>query len=744
MAMANDGRTWGTRQQAEERAPLLPKPYGAGGVGIEFAPLDDARHLSGIDLDSCRDPATGAIEPWAQAWIDRLASYTEISPSKTGVKIFFVHVIVDRDRLQFAIGLGPKGQKKHSVLWTRGRDGDHPPAVELHLSNRYFAVTDDILPGCTDELREVPTDDLLQIIAVDGPAFVTETGNAEIPVSSKSNSTRKRGTIGNTDLSRSAQAFRVGAKARRDGASFDEMSEAIRTNPDTADWYTEKGTASAGRELQRIWEKADPLEGDLILSPSAPLVSARQFIGRLHTAEGVRTLHHQNASFYTWERSHYIEHAPEETRATLYRFLDTAMTYDDEELVAFNPTRAKVANVQEALAAEAQLSRAIRPAWLASDDTNPGDVISCRNGLLHLPSKKTRDHTPTFFTLNALNFDYQPKAPAPVAWIGFLASVWPNDPDAIGTLQEFFGLCLAADTSHQKAFLVVGPKRSGKGTIARVLTELLGAANVCSPTLGSLSTNFGLAPMISKRLAIISDARLSGKADQAVIAERLLAITGEDGLTIDRKFREAWTGKLDARFLILTNELPRLTDSSGALAGRFIILTMTRSFFGNEDRGMLGKLLPELPGILNWAIDGWERLNKRGHFVPPRSSAAAAREMEDLGSPIGAFLRDCCIVEQGLGVRAAELYGVWCEWCRQHGRDHPGTTQTFGRDLRAAVPGLTDVQPRGAAGKRERYYKGVGLNPELVLARDGTRANALCSALPKHSETYPNGVDPYG
>ena len=102
---------------------------------------------------------------------------------------------------------------------------------------------------------------------------------------------------------------------------------------------------------------------------------------------------------------------------------------------------------------------------------------------------------------------------------------------------------LSADTSQQKMLLIVGPKRSGKGTIGRVLQALLGHSNVVGPTLASLQTNFGLAPLIGKPLAIISDARLGGRSDQASIAERLLSISGEDAVTIDRKFG---TGLLQA------------------------------------------------------------------------------------------------------------------------------------------------------------------------------------------------------
>ena len=165
------------------------------------------------------------------------------------------------------------------------------------------------------------------------------------------------------------------------------------------------------------------------------------------------------------------------------------------------------------------------------------ELIACTNGLLHLPTRALLAHTPAFFSLNAFPFDYDPAAPAPVEWLTFLKQLWPKDQaydqHPAGDIRPL----LTGDTRHQKAFLLVGPKRSGKGTIARILTKLLGQANVCGPTLSGLGTNFGLTPLIGKRLAIISDARIGGKTDQNAIVERILAITGEDMLTIDRKHR---------------------------------------------------------------------------------------------------------------------------------------------------------------------------------------------------------------
>ena len=448
----------------------------------------------------------------------------------------------------------------------------------------------------------------------------------------------------------------------------------------------------------------------LVLYPSAPLESARIYLQLKHDSAQGRTLHHQNDTFYTWARTHYLEMTKEEVLSKLYNFLETADQPTKEEGVTapFNPNKNKVANVKEALAAAAQLPSTVRPpAWLG-DATHPParDLVSCTNGLLHLPTRKLLVHSPAFFTLNALDFSYDENATEPAEWLKFLKELWPSDKQSIEMLQEMFGLALTGDTSYQKAFLLVGPKRCGKGTIARVLTKILGQVNVCGPTLSGMSQNFGLESLIAKRLALISDARLGGKPDQQVVVERILAITGEDSLSVPRKNKEDWIGQLETRIMVLTNELPKLADASGALASRFLILLFTESFYGREDRGLTGRLSQELAGILNWSLDGWDRLKKRGYFVQPAAAAAAQRDFEDLGSPIGAFIRDCCKIGPVKECRPDELYSAWVRWCDNQNITHVGTVQTFGRDLRSVVPSLKTDQQRNN-GIRERVYKGI-------------------------------------
>ena len=472
-------------------------------------------------------------------------------------------------------------------------------------------------------------------------------------------------------------------------------------------------------EFERGWERGEreakangkAAPQGLVLDPRDPLPTARTFVDAFHQHDRGRTLHHHRGGYYSWTGSYYAEVPDADLRASLYCFLEDTLRIHQGKPVPFAPDSVKVGSAVDALKAVAHLpGNRNAPAWLDPHPSlSPAEMLACRNGLLHLPTQLLIPPTPRFFGLNAVDFDYNPNASAPTRWLEFLDSLSGDDLELIDTLQEIFGCLLTPDARHQKIFMLVGPKRSGKGTIGRILKELLGTTNVAGPTLSGLGMNFGLAPLIGKPLAIISDARLSTRADQQVIAERLLSISGDDALTIDRKFREAWTGTLSTRFLILTNELPRIGDSSGALASRFIVLTLSESFFGREDLDLTKHLLAELPGILNWSIEGWQRLQLRGRFQQPASSAEVIEELADLASPVGAFVRTRCTVGPGCSVLADTLFKAWQAWCEAQGQKDQGTVQTFGRNLRAFVPGLKTSQPRGSGPGRPRTYSGIKL-----------------------------------
>ncbi len=457
----------------------------------------------------------------------------------------------------------------------------------------------------------------------------------------------------------------------------------------------------------------DPETGRLVLSPRRTLPTAKAFVREFHQHTEGRTIHAYGGLIMHWRDNRYCQAEDEYIKHLLQPWLHKALRYvfsrrtGGLELAAFESNPTTVKQALDTIRSFVHLPVSINaPSWLDSRTDRPPalEILPCKSLNLHIPTGRILKPTPALFTINALDFDYDPDPEPPERWIKFLEQLFGDDLESTELLQEWMGYCLTSDTSQQKMLLLVGPRRSGKGTIGRIMRHLVGQGNVAGPTTSGLAGNFGLQPLIDKSLAIVSDARFGGE-NVGTVVERLLCISGEDTLTIDRKFLGSVSMKLATRFMFLTNELPRLNDASTALAGRFLVLRLTNTFYGMEDVTLTDQLVAELPGILLWAIEGWKRLKARGRFVQPESSEDAIRDLEDLASPVNAFVRERCIVGAGHRAWIDDLYKAWQAWCEQDGRTVVTHKQTFGRDLGAAVPGILRRRGTGLAS----FYEGIGL-----------------------------------
>jgi putative DNA primase/helicase len=146
------------------------------------------------------------------------------------------------------------------------------------------------------------------------------------------------------------------------------------------------------------------------------------------------------------------------------------------------------------------------------------------------------------------------------------------------------------------------------------------------------------------------------------------------------------------------------------LLHRDVPLLLSRSWLGKEDHGLEPDLRAELPGVLNWALDGLKRLAEHDRFTRPPGADEALVTLQDLASPVAAFVRDRCNRNPKHEVAVDTLYTAYRSWTDDNGRVK-STKQVFGRDLRAAVPGVR-VSQIGPIEDRTRVYRGVGLQPE--------------------------------
>jgi putative DNA primase/helicase len=479
----------------------------------------------------------------------------------------------------------------------------------------------------------------------------------------------------------------------------------------------------ATRQRRTVRDSQKAPQRTILPSPSMPMAVARRFAKERCQHDGVLTLRHWRDCWWQWRGSYWCELEDNEVLSLLYTFTEHATYINAKgDMVPWAPTRKKIGDLQEALAAITILAGDIdQPCWLDSRTT--GTIVAVANGLLEVETRRLLPHNPQFFNQTAVPFDFDKDAPQPKRWYDFLDALWPDEPDAIGVLGEWFGYVISGRLDLHKIFVMVGPTRGGKGVIARIETALIGKRNVCGPTLSSLGGEFGMQPMLGKTLAIISDARSSSSKNAPVIVERLLSISGEDTLTVNRKYKTQWNGKLPVRLHIISNELPRLGDASSAIVGRLVLLLTTRSWLNKEDYELEDDLRKELSGILNWSLDGLQRLtvDNEGHFTRFEAAEEAITQMRDLASPVGAFARERCVLGSGDGyeVDTDTLYDTYKSWCTDN--EYPKSPKAhFGRDLRAACPSVKKTRPRDTK-KRHHVYRGIRLRTEKDEAEEAAK-----------------------
>lgn len=729
---------------------------GYDGIGIVFA-ADDP--YCGIDLDDSLEDG-GTLLPWAAEIVSHFpGAYIERSPSKRGVKLWIKGRKPEgsKCRTNYQAGEVEIYDRARYFTVTGCSVGASPQTVPDHqeslnwLIGLLWPVTASATSATQPPTPSIATPDdqiIIDKIIRDPKHAALWSGNTS-PYNGDDSAADLALVgliafyVGPSDAGRIDRIFRQSSLCREKWTAREDyrrrtIERALSGKVDFYDWDRQAANAhrtlpppplrkspaaipdsrpTEGVGLVKLGER-DPATGRLVLSPRKTQPTADAFIRDFYAHRDGETtsrkLHAHAGQLMEWRGNRYVLVEDGAMRQKLLPWLHQALRYFTNrqtgavELTDFESNPGTVNAALDSIRALTHLSADVTPAaWLNHSDINPDprELLPFPSGILHVPTRKVLTPTPALFNVNAIDFEYDANAEPAERWTQFLEQLWGDDLESVQLLQEWMGYCLVADTSQQKMLLLVGPKRSGKGTIGRVLRRLVGEGNVCSPTTSGLAGTFGLQGLIGKSLAIVSDARFSGP-NVLIVVERLLNISGEDSISIERKFLGDVTLKLPTRLMFLSNEIPRANDASGALAGRFLVLRLDRSFYGQEDTGLESALVAELPGILLWAIEGLKRLRERGRFVQPQSAADALREMEDLASPTGAFVRDWCVVGSCERIDVSDLYDAFAEWCRQEGRTSTAYKQLFGRDLAAAVPSIT--VRRGS--DNVRFYQGIGLN----------------------------------
>jgi putative DNA primase/helicase len=147
-----------------------------------------------------------------------------------------------------------------------------------------------------------------------------------------------------------------------------------------------------------------------------------------------------------------------------------------------------------------------------------------------------------------------------------------------------------------------------------------------------------------------------------------------------------------------------LRDSTGALASRFNILVTTQTFLGREDHRLADRLMTELPGIFNWAMDGLERLRNRGYIKDHPAGIDARDEFEQMTSPMKAFIEDWCVVDESASVPVDILWMAHNQWTKENG-NRSFSKRKFIVEIKGACNGVRRDRKRLELSHLSHYYK---------------------------------------
>jgi putative DNA primase/helicase len=309
---------------------------------------------------------------------------------------------------------------------------------------------------------------------------------------------------------------------------------------------------------------------------------------------------------------------------------------------------------------------------LSKFDSNP-HLFNCKNGTIDLSTGVFREHR----ACDLLSFQ------SPVAydraatchlWERCLER-WIPDPETRVYLQDSVGLTLSGLVIDEFFNFLHGDGGNGKSKFTGAIEALMGNYwhKTESETLmdardarKSGAPNSALLQLKGARLVTAHEIASHHTLSAALVKD----LTGRDAITARGMYEKQSTTFLPQFTLwFFGNYKPKISDGSAGMWRRVRLIEFGQPISdGERDRALSQKLEAELPGILNWALEGLARVQRRGVFVP-ESVLAATAEYKAEQDPLGAFLDDCCDTGAGLSISSAAMWSLWETWAIDNGEE---------------------------------------------------------------------------
>lgn len=318
----------------------------------------------------------------------------------------------------------------------------------------------------------------------------------------------------------------------------------------------------------------------------------------------------------------------------------------------------------------------------ASDITIDPFIVNVINGRLNIRTGEISEHSPAFYDFSRVPVVYDPAARCSHT-DALIERVFCEDREAMDLFYEILGDCLIRRNFYQRAFLFYGTGSNGKSTILRLIRRFIGDENTSTIGLDQLVTNFVTAELENKLVNIGDDINYKPIKDSGTLKK---LFSGEP-LTVHRKYGQPFTLSSYATQLFSANELPHNADKSDGMMRRWSFVPFNAVF--NKDHAGYDPFIYEkvttssaLSYLLNKAVEGFQRLYKRGYFVEPKVVIEAKESYKVENSSVLTWLDDDEIqIDKIVSTPRDELYRLYEMYCATSGIREKAGKRNFNKEL---------------------------------------------------------------
>ena len=357
-------------------------------------------------------------------------------------------------------------------------------------------------------------------------------------------------------------------------------------------------------------------------------------------------------------------------------------------------------------------------------------LLNMMNGVYDLLNHKLFPHSKERLISQSTGITYDATATCPLVE-KFLDRIFlsnPNKDAIILFVQKAVGYSLTGLTHEQVLFLLYGKGQNGKSVLLSVIDKLLGdyAYTADSSSFTTAKTDKvrnDIAAFVGKRFIQSSEITKTAILDEALIKK----LTGGENITARFLFKEDFTFTPIMKLWLAFNHRPDIRDRTYSIWRRILLIPFEETIPEEEqDRQLAGKLAAELPGIMNWAIEGLKRYQAEG-LNPPQCVKSATEEYRHDTDALYDFIS--VILEIGDPTHyeySSELYSAYRQWCSfNHELDKNIMSSTkFGKELTERF--------RKDRDKRGVLYYGVRIKCEMIakISSDPTNSTSRTGGLP--------------